>query len=89
MAPTLLQALNIMRESEGTEHVDPAVADVLDRELQSIWKKLRAQPDSYILTRDEYSLFNLYRHNYPNDDVATKAIQRFWDRYRGDGVKGP
>ncbi|OJD34975.1 peptide-n4-(n-acetyl-beta-glucosaminyl)asparagine amidase a [Diplodia corticola] len=79
-AMTLQKALDIAREAESG--VDPNVANFLQRELDGVWSKLRAQPDSYIFTRDEYSLFNYYHQQQTGNELATKAIQRFWNHYR-------
>ncbi|KAL1621528.1 putative peptide-n4-(n-acetyl-beta-glucosaminyl)asparagine amidase a [Diplodia seriata] len=77
---TLQKALDIAREAESG--VDPNTAAFLQRELDGVWSKLRAQPDSYIFTRDEYSLFNYYHQQQTGNELATKAIQRFWNHYR-------
>ncbi|KAF2142496.1 uncharacterized protein K452DRAFT_226541 [Aplosporella prunicola CBS 121167] len=79
---TLQEALNIAREAESP--VDPSVESFLQRELQNVWAKLHAQPDHYIFTRDEFGLFNYFRQPSTNNEIATKAVQRFWNHYRLD-----
>ncbi|KAB2578906.1 peptide-N4-(N-acetyl-beta-glucosaminyl)asparagine amidase A [Lasiodiplodia theobromae] len=77
---TLQKALDIARENQSG--LDPTIAAFLHRELDGVWAKLRAQPDSYIFTRDEYSLFNYFQQQANGNELATKAIQRFWNHYR-------
>ncbi|EKG21569.1 peptide-N4-(N-acetyl-beta-glucosaminyl)asparagine amidase A [Macrophomina phaseolina MS6] len=77
---TLQKALDIARDNESG--VDPSVYAFLQRELQSVWSKLLAQPDDYVFTRDEFGLFNYFRQQYDGNEVATKAVQRFWNHYR-------
>ncbi|KAK7555811.1 hypothetical protein IWX49DRAFT_83568 [Phyllosticta citricarpa] len=77
---TLQKALDLARESESG--VDPAVSAFLQRELASLWSRLVARPDDYVFTRDEFGLFNYFRSQWPDNDLAGKAIQRFWNQYR-------
>ncbi|KAK7532336.1 uncharacterized protein J3D65DRAFT_558678 [Phyllosticta citribraziliensis] len=77
---TLQKALDLARESESG--VDPAVSAFLQRELASLWSRLVARPDDYVFTRDEFGLFNYFRSQWPDNDLAGKAIQRFWNHYR-------
>lgn len=77
---TLQKALDIARDNESG--VDPSIYAFLQRELQSVWSKLLAQPDDYVFTRDEFGLFNYFRQQYTGNEVATKAVQRFWNHYR-------
>lgn len=81
---TLQKALDIARENENP--IDPNVSAFLRSELQRVWSKLLAQPDTYIFTRDEFGLFNYYRQQSTGNEVATKAVQRFWNHYRNDSA---
>ena len=80
---TLQRALDVARNSEGT--LDPAIAAYLERELANTWARILHQPDTYLMTKDELSLFNYYRARFernPRDSaIARAAIDRFWRHY--------
>lgn len=78
---TIQRALEIARNSEGV--VDPTISSCLEYSLREVWARLEANPDSYVLTKDEFALFNYFRHRFTNSDTAQRAIQRFWDNYQG------
>jgi hypothetical protein len=79
---TIQRALEIARNSEGV--VDPTVSSCLERSLRDVWARLEADPDNYILTKDEFALFNYFRHRFTNSNTAQRAVHRFWDHYHGD-----
>jgi hypothetical protein len=79
---TIQRALDIARNSEGV--VDPTISSYLERALRDVWTRLEAAPESYILTKDEFALFNFFRHRFTTSNVAQGAVQRFWDNYQGD-----
>ncbi|KAH8170525.1 hypothetical protein LIA77_09306 [Sarocladium implicatum] len=72
------QALEIARESpDGAQ--DPTVSQILERALTTIWGKVQAQPDSYVMTRDEFAVFNFFQHRFKGDKTAVSARKRYWD----------
>lgn len=84
----LQTALEIARNTDT--HVDGAL-DVtvelfLESELGSLIQQLRAAPDEYIMTKDEFALFNLFRSRFVDEDFTAGAIARFWDNYSGDAL---
>jgi hypothetical protein len=79
---TIQRALEIARNSEGI--VDPTVSSCLERSLRDVWACLEADPENYILTKDEFALFNYFRHRFTNSNVAQRAVRRFWDHYQGE-----
>ena len=79
---TIQRALNIARNSESV--VDPTASSYLERSLRDLWGRLEAAPDTYVLTKDEFALFNYFRHRFTASNVAQSAVQRFWDSYQGD-----
>ncbi|KAF2461262.1 hypothetical protein BDY21DRAFT_331573 [Lineolata rhizophorae] len=81
---TIQRALDIARNSEGG--VDPAVARYLELCLHKVWARLHAHPDSYVLSKDEFALFNYYRQRFQDSPVAQRAIQRFWDNHVGSAA---
>lgn len=78
---TIPRALELARNTEGG--VDPNIKSYLEKALIEVWARLQAQPDSYVLSRDEFALFNYYRRRFEGSEVAQRAIQRFWDHYHG------
>lgn len=79
---TIRRALEIARTSvDGL--IDAEVNAILEGAIQEVFRKVNAQPDSYILSRDEFALFNYSRHRFPNADVGQRAVERFWNNFRG------
>ncbi|KAF2101081.1 hypothetical protein NA57DRAFT_74672 [Rhizodiscina lignyota] len=78
---TIQTALDIARNSEG--EVEPTISAFLEHALQVVWAKLISAPDAYILTKDEFALFNYFRPRFAHSDLAQKAVRRFWEHYRG------
>lgn len=80
-------ALDIARNADGA--VDPRVKAKLDYEFEQIWLRLSAQPDSYLLSKDEFALFNYYIYTCRHLDanLTQQAVARFWGAHQGqDGA---
>lgn len=65
------------RNTEGT--LDPATNAVLESFVTEVWNNIIAQPDSYILTKEEFAVFNYFNSRYSHDPRAAKAKARYWD----------
>ena len=76
--PVVTQALEIARESPDGA-ADPTISNILEGALSHLWAKVQAAPDAYIMTKDEFSLFNFYQHRFVGDKVAVMARRRYWD----------
>lgn len=75
------QALEIARESpDGAS--DPTVSKILENALSQIWGKVQAQPSSYVMTREEFAVFNFFQHRFIGDKDAVAARKRYWDNCR-------
>jgi hypothetical protein len=75
---SVAQALEIARDSaEGAQ--DPAVARILETALAEIWGKIQAQPTSYVMTRDEFAVFNYFQERFEGEELAVSARKRYWD----------
>ena len=75
------QALEIARESpDGAQ--DPTVSKILEQALAHIWARVQAQPDAYVMTRDEFAVFNFFQHRFVGDRHAMGARKRYWDNLR-------
>ncbi|OAA60710.1 hypothetical protein ISF_05749 [Cordyceps fumosorosea ARSEF 2679] len=72
------QALEIARESPAGA-ADATVRKILDQAITHIWRKIQAEPDSYIMTRDEFSVFNYFQHRFVGDETAVAARARYWN----------
>ncbi|KAL7940566.1 hypothetical protein V8C42DRAFT_356154 [Trichoderma barbatum] len=57
---------------------DPTISRILDSALSHIWDKVQAQPDLYIVTRDEFAVFNFFQHRFIGDRMAITARKRYW-----------
>ncbi|EEQ28513.1 hypothetical protein McanMca71_007129 [Microsporum canis] len=77
------RALESARNSDDGQ-VDPRANAVLEAAINEIWRRIQTQPDSYVLTRDEFSLFNYFRDRFRNSPVAQRAVERFWNNFRGN-----
>lgn len=74
----MAKMLEIARDSaEGA--MDPTVNRVLESALDRTWSKVKAQPDSYVMTRDEFAIFNYFQQRFAGDKIATAARKRYWD----------
>ena len=79
ISPT--QALETARDSpEGAQ--DPEVVTVLEAALSDIWRNIQAQPTSYIMTRDEFAVFNYFQSRFEGESLAASARSRYWDYHR-------
>ncbi|KAF5973232.1 hypothetical protein FCOIX_8872 [Fusarium coicis] len=71
------QSLEIARESlDGASY--PSIRDILVSALEEIWTKLQDQPDSYIMTKDEFAVFSFFQHRFIGDKMAIAARKRYW-----------
>lgn len=77
------KALDIARDSTDG-NIEPKINEILETAIADLKRKLEAQPDTYVLSRDEFALFNFYRRTKFNDSqkLAQKATERFWNNYR-------
>ncbi|CAG9999516.1 unnamed protein product [Clonostachys byssicola] len=72
------QALEIARESpDGAQ--DPTISKILESALSHIWTKVQTHPDSYVMSRDEFAVFNFFQHRFAGQKVAVMAKKRYWD----------
>ena len=90
---TVANALDIAKENQnGT--IPPAVTQLLERNIGDIWRRIQAQPSTYVMKQEEFAVFTYYRSRYENNAVARQAVARFWDHYkrdapRVDGARSP
>ncbi|KKK13378.1 hypothetical protein AOCH_007799, partial [Aspergillus ochraceoroseus] len=81
-------ALNAARNDEKGALEGPD-GETLKAAGSELWRKVERDPDTYLLSRDEFALFNYFRKQYEktpsNVPIVKKAVARFWDNYREDG----
>jgi hypothetical protein len=83
---TVSQALDIARHSEEGAR-DPVISNILKTALNQIWSKVQAKPDSYVMTQDEFAVFNYFQHYFVEQELAIAARRRYWDS-KGSGSSG-
>jgi hypothetical protein len=75
---SVAQALEIARDSpDGAQ--DPTITIILESALSEIWGKIQARPTSYVMTRDEFAVFNYFQDRFDGNNLATSARKRYWD----------
>ncbi|KAK5127571.1 hypothetical protein LTR85_006911 [Meristemomyces frigidus] len=52
------RAVDIARNTEG--ELDPTVNEYLEQAVSDIWARIEVEPDTYVLTKDEFAVFNFY-----------------------------
>lgn len=72
---TYQRAIDIARNTEGD--LNPTVSAYLESAIADIWTRIEANPTTYVLTRDEFPVFNYYRQRFEGP-VAEQAIDRYW-----------
>lgn len=72
---TYQRAIDIARNTEGD--LDPSVTAYLEDAVTGISNNLDSYPDSYVLSKDEFAVFNYFRHRFAGD-VAERAVDRYW-----------
>ena len=72
---TYQRAIDIARNTEG--ELDSNVSAYLDKAITDIWNKITAT-DTYVLSRDEFAVFNYYIRRFDGNAVAERAIERYW-----------
>ena len=80
---TVANALEIAKANMNGQ-LPPAVNQVLERNIADIWRRIQAQPATYVMKKEEFAVFTYYRSRYDNNAVAQQAVARFWNHYSGD-----
>ncbi|KAG8631353.1 hypothetical protein KVT40_000493 [Elsinoe batatas] len=84
---TIQLALEIARNSDAD--VDPTVWRFLEDQVTDLWSRIRTHPGSYVMTKDEFALFNYFIYRFKSSDLTEKAIARFWQHHhRHDSASG-
>ena len=73
---TYQRAIDIARNTEG--ELDPTVSAYLEQAIVDIWNRVNENPDTYVLSRDEFAVFNYYIRRFEESTAAQQAIARYW-----------
>ncbi|KAF5663479.1 peptide-N4-(n-acetyl-beta-glucosaminyl)asparagine amidase [Fusarium heterosporum] len=74
-------ALEVARESpDGVS--DPTLRKLLEATVARTWHKVLVKPD-YIMTREEFAVFNFFQHCFIGNTDAMSARKRYWDNTFG------
>lgn len=77
------EALEVARDSPDGAR-DPVVSGILESALTQLWDRITAQPESYVMSTDEFAVFNFYQHRFVGNKLAFAARMRFWDSIHAD-----
>ncbi|GAP85892.2 putative peptide-N4-(N-acetyl-beta-glucosaminyl) asparagine amidase [Rosellinia necatrix] len=73
-----IQALEIARDSpEAACH--GTIRDILESALADIWSRVQADEYGYVMSRDEFAIFNFFQYRFRDNPAATRARKRYWD----------
>ncbi|KAK3685479.1 hypothetical protein B0T22DRAFT_482443 [Podospora appendiculata] len=78
----VILALEMVRDSfEGA--TDATLCAILEEAITTVWAKIEAMPSSYVMTRDEFSVFNYFQARFKGNPIAVAARARYWDNTQG------
>lgn len=84
---TISRAIDIVKHKRHGD-IDPAVTTFLERTIDAIWQRVKAQPSTYLFTRDEFAVFTLYRDRFGGNEIAQQAVRRFWEHQDASEAAG-
>ncbi|OTA88319.1 hypothetical protein M434DRAFT_399078 [Hypoxylon sp. CO27-5] len=80
-----ISVLEVARETPDALY-DPSIRNVLEKALHEIWRRITADPEQYIMSRDEFAVFNFFQYLYDDDirrRLAAKARENYWTNSYG------
>jgi hypothetical protein len=86
---TLVQRAIIIAQTATNDNLDQQTKEILALALRAIWRRLQAQPDTYVLTNLEARVFNYHQSLFRGNELARRAWARYWANTHGmDGING-
>ncbi|RKF77063.1 hypothetical protein GcM1_222022 [Golovinomyces cichoracearum] len=82
-ATTVKEALDRARECANCAQKTAVIA-LLESEIGTVWKKILADPN-YLMSRDEFAIFNFFQTRFEGQQVARDARKRYWDHKQSIG----
>lgn len=73
---TYQRAIDIARNTEG--ELNPTVNAYLEGAISHIWTLINEHSASYVLSKDEFAVFNYYIRRFEGSPVAQQAVDRYW-----------
>ncbi|KAI0474289.1 hypothetical protein F4859DRAFT_514824 [Xylaria cf. heliscus] len=74
----VMLALEVARDSpEAASH--GTIRDTLEAALAEIWGRILADEFGYVMSRDEFAIFNFFQDRFLKNPIATRARKRYWD----------
>lgn len=70
---------HLERARNEEEPLASATIAALENYVTQVWSKIVAQPDSYILSREEFAVFNYFQTRFDGDPRAVAAKARYWN----------
>ncbi|KAI4107766.1 MAG: hypothetical protein L6R37_001451 [Teloschistes peruensis] len=83
---TPAKALEIAKNCEDGS-VPPTVIAVLEKAIGELWQRIQYQPMTYVMSKEEFVVFNYYRSRFANVPMAQQAVARFWNNFQGDSTE--
>ena len=80
---TPAKALEIAKNSEDGS-IPSYVTAVLERAISELWRRIQAESTSYVMTKEDFMVFNYYRGRFTGSVTAQQAVARFWNNFTGD-----
>lgn len=72
----VIDALELACDSSDAVQ-DPAVGKSLEQALSLILAKIQEQPKSYVMTRNEFAIFNFFQHRFTSNTIVVMARKRY------------
>jgi hypothetical protein len=82
------EVARLLEEVRNAENGNPSPQAIaaLERAMAALWSRITAQPDTYVMNRDEFAMFTYFRARYDSNPIAKRAVERFWNNYRGSST---
>ncbi|KAF5678142.1 hypothetical protein FHETE_1372 [Fusarium heterosporum] len=75
---SVTNALKTARES-ADNCMDPVTTAILEFVLTRVWHKVLLSLGSYVMTREEFAVFNFFQYRYIGNEIAVNARKLYWD----------
>ena len=82
--PLISKILQIAKQNDETPH-GPTM--FLDSKRNVIWDKIKQDPNSYIMSREEYMIMLHFATSFHGDTTYAHAVKRFWSHYEEDTMQ--
>ncbi|KAM7198044.1 hypothetical protein V8F33_005311 [Rhypophila sp. PSN 637] len=87
LEPKEWRAFELARESEEAR-ADPTNMGILDRAMDRLWSRVLAEPDTYVLSDQEYNLFHFFEWRFRESrdrerEIVDGVSRRYWNAFWG------